>query len=91
VESIKIRQRKRTVSQDGIPKIVPLGDAALLVQFGDEIDLAINQRVHALDAQLRKNAIGGVIEMVPAYASLAVHYDPLALTCAEAKIGRAHV
>jgi len=30
------------------PKISPLGDLALLIRFGDEIDLEINQRVHAL-------------------------------------------
>jgi len=29
-------------------KTVPLGDSALLIQFGNEIDLEINQRVHAL-------------------------------------------
>ena len=34
------------------PKLVPLGDSALLIQFGDEIDLEINRRVHALDALL---------------------------------------
>jgi allophanate hydrolase subunit 1 len=30
------------------PKILPLGDSALLIRFGDEINLEINQRVHAL-------------------------------------------
>ncbi len=29
------------------PKLVPLGDSALLIQFGDEIDLDLNQCVHA--------------------------------------------
>ncbi len=72
------------MNQDDNAKIVPLGDAALLVLYGDEIELAINQRVHALDARLRMKAISGVIEMVPAYASLVVHYDPLRLTCAQA-------
>ena len=36
------------------PKISPLGDSALLIQFGDEIDLEINRRVHALDALLSR-------------------------------------
>ncbi len=71
------------MNQDDRVKIVPLGDAALLVLYGDEIELATNQRVHALDARLRAKAISGVIEMVPAYASLVVHYDPLRLTYAE--------
>src|SRR5574341_2072635 len=59
------------------PRLIPMGDAALLVQLGDEIDLALNRRVHALDAGLRSRPIPGVIETVPAYASVLVHYDPL--------------
>ena len=35
------------------PKIVPLGDSALLIQAGADIDSAINQRVHALSALLK--------------------------------------
>lgn len=57
----------------------PLGDSALLIQLGDEIDPAINQRVHALDALLQ-NKIAGIIETVPAYCTVLVHYDPLVLT-----------
>ena len=65
------------------PKIVPLGDAALLIQLGDEIDLTINQRVHALAAILDASPIEGFIETVPAYGTLILHYDPLILTYAK--------
>jgi KipI family sensor histidine kinase inhibitor len=65
------------------PTTVPLGDAALLVQLGDEIDPAINQRVHALAALIGHAALDGVIETVPAYATLLIHYDPLILSYAE--------
>lgn len=65
------------------PRLLPLGDSALLVQFGDEIDPAVNQRVHALDALLRLRSLTGVTEAVPAYASLLVHYDPLQLNAAQ--------
>jgi KipI family sensor histidine kinase inhibitor len=34
------------------PAIVPLGDSTLLVQLGDQIDISINQRVHALAARI---------------------------------------
>lgn len=67
-------------------RIVPLGDSALLVQFGEEIDIAINQRVHALDALLRSASLSGVIETVPAYATLLVCYDPLLLTYVQAAV-----
>jgi len=61
------------------PNIVALGDSALLVQLGDEIDLTINQRVHTLAALIHVSALAGIIETVPAYATLLVHYDPLML------------
>ena len=56
----------------------PLGDSAILIQLGDAIDPALNQRVHALDALLQ--TIPAVIETVPAYCTVLVHYDPLATT-----------
>ncbi len=62
------------------PQLLPFGDSGLLIKFGDEIDLSINQRVHNLDALLRAREIHGVVETVPAYASLLVYYDPLILT-----------
>ncbi len=58
----------------------PLGDSALLVELGDKIDSAINQRVHALNALLQTKNIAGIIETVPAYCTLLIHYDPLILT-----------
>lgn len=51
----------------------PLGDSALLIQLGDEIDPVINQRVHALNALLQHT--NGVLETIPAYCTLLVHYD----------------
>ena len=57
----------------------PLGDSALLVQLGDEIHPALNARIHALNALLQ-NSIPGILETVPAYSTLLIHYDPLTLT-----------
>ena len=65
------------------PKIVPLGDAALLVQLGDEIDLTINQRVHNLSFLIDAAPLNGITETVPAYGTLLVHYDPLTVTHAQ--------
>jgi KipI family sensor histidine kinase inhibitor len=67
------------------PKIVPLGDASLLVQLGDEIDLAVNQRVHALADLVKLSSFNGIVETVPAYSTLLVHYDPLILSFAQLK------
>ncbi len=62
--------------------LLPLGDSSVLIQLGDEIDLAVNRRVHTLDARLRQYAIPGIVETVPAYATLLVHYDPLIISYA---------
>ena len=56
----------------------PLGDSTCLVQLGDRIDPAVNRRVHALAALIEAAPLPGVIETVPAYAALLVHFDPLA-------------
>lgn len=67
------------------PRIVPLGDSTTLVQFGDEIDLKINQSVHTLANLVNTSSLDGVIETVPAYATLLVHYDPLILSFTQMK------
>jgi inhibitor of KinA len=61
-----------------ITMLKPLGDTSILIQLGDEIDPALNARVHALDALLQ--TIPAVTETVPAYCTLLVHYDPLTST-----------
>jgi KipI family sensor histidine kinase inhibitor len=65
------------------PRIVPAGEAALVVEFGDSIDEAINGKVLGLDRAIARANIQGVIETVPTYRSLLVHYDPLTLSFAE--------
>lgn len=52
------------------------GDSAVSVQMGSEISLEVNQLVRRLFLDLTKNPVEGIIEMVPAYASLMVHYRP---------------
>ena len=65
------------------PRIVPCGEAALVVEFGDTIDEAVNGKVLGLDRAIAQAKIKGVIEAVPTYRSLLVHYDPLVLRFAE--------
>ena len=67
------------------PSILPAGDSALLVSFdtSGRIDLEINRKAHALAAALEAANLTGPLtgmgEAVPGYATLLVHYDPLAL------------
>ncbi len=62
---------------------VPLTDSSLIIYLGEGIDVAVNHRVHGLAAVLAHDLLPGVTDIVPAYASLTVHYDPLILTYAQ--------
>lgn len=56
--------------------LLPVGDCALTVEFGQEISDEINSKVQALSLALRDAKIPGVVEWVPTYRSLMVCYDP---------------
>jgi len=55
----------------------PLGDAAVLITLDSGISAAGNARVHALAARIQALGLPWLRALVPAYASLTVHYDPL--------------
>ena len=59
------------------PRYLDAGETALVVEFGTTVDEAINDRVIALDAALSVRSPDGVVELVPTYRSLMIHYDPL--------------
>ncbi len=63
--------------------IRPVGEAALLIEFGDTISAEMHQQVVALDAALTVQPAPWLIETVPAYASLLVCFDPLRTEPAE--------
>ena len=59
------------------PEFLPEGDCAILIAFGDEISPQVNQRVTAVCNMIRDAKIIGILDMIPAYASLLVQYNPL--------------
>ncbi len=64
------------------PRYLPSGERALVVELGDGIDVATNTRVRALSIALARSGLTGVVETVPTYRSLLVHYDPLEVSLA---------
>ena len=60
-------------------RLLPLGDAALTVEFGHEIELALNAQVIAFAETVRAQMWEGVLDVVPTYRSLTIHVDPLCL------------
>ena len=59
------------------PRILPCGDTAIAVEFGEAIDEDVNRRVIGLERMIENQALPGVVETVPTYRSLLVHLDPL--------------
>jgi KipI family sensor histidine kinase inhibitor len=59
--------------------LLPAGDTALVVEFGDSIDQRLNARVLALARRLNESKLDGIVETVPTFRSLMVHFDPLVL------------
>ncbi len=58
-------------------RVTPLGDNAITIIFGNNINENINQQVFSLFYHLQKQNIYGVNDIIPAYASLTVVYDIL--------------
>jgi KipI family sensor histidine kinase inhibitor len=56
--------------------IEPLGESALLLRFGDGLDASVNARVHAASSALHAAHLPGIVDIVPAFATLALHYEP---------------
>lgn len=63
--------------------IIPSGDTAIVIEFGDQIDRDLSRMVLKSAVVLRQARLSGIVEVVPTFRSLLVHYDPLATTAAE--------
>jgi urea carboxylase len=52
------------------------GDRNLLIEYGPNVlDLNLRFRVHALEEQLRRAGLRGIIDITPGVRSLQIHYD----------------
>lgn len=70
---------------DSLPAVrcYPLGDAAVVLELGQAIDLATHRLIQALSQLLDQQSFAGLREYVPAFATLTVYYDPWALRHSE--------
>ena len=69
------------------PRFLAAGDTALVVEFGDRVDAHLSALVLALAQKLDAARLAGVVEVVPTFRSLMVHYDPLQLSHADLQQG----
>lgn len=64
-------------SDSGQPNLLPMGDRALVAEYGRTLHAAINARVRAAAEYLLAHPLPGVTDVVPAFAAVTVHFDPL--------------
>lgn len=58
------------------PRYLELGDSAITVALGEGISRKLSREVAELTTALAASNIEGILDIVPAYASLAVYFDP---------------
>lgn len=61
-------------------QLLPLGDKAVVLQFGEEVSEATHAKIQAVAHYLSRHPTPGVLEFVPAYTTLTVYYDPWLLS-----------
>lgn len=69
------------VAHQSPPRVLALGDAAWTVSFGDRIDPELQALVSGLQAHIEQlrvvdATLGGVVDLVPTFCALTVHFDP---------------
>lgn len=65
------------------PRILPTGERALTVEFGNEIDEHINAGLMAFVKYLSAKKIKGIEEFVPSFRAVMIHYNPGILNYAQ--------
>lgn len=58
-------------------QMIPLGDSAIIIQLDKTITLDTHQKVNVLAARLQDNSFPGMVEIVPAFTTVTVYYNPV--------------
>ncbi|HEX7157264.1 MAG TPA: 5-oxoprolinase subunit PxpB [Burkholderiaceae bacterium] len=59
--------------------VAPMGDSAVVVELGTAIDEGVNERVIALGEHIRRQAWPHVLDVVPSYCAVVLHFDARAV------------
>lgn len=65
------------------PRILPTGDRALTVEFGNEINEQINAHLMGFINKVNESHIKGIEETVPSFRAVLIHYNPALHTYAQ--------
>lgn len=56
--------------------VKPVGDQGIMISFGNQISDEINGNVTSFVTDFKKKEFDGIIDIIPAYSSVLVSYDP---------------
>ncbi|HEY9448016.1 MAG TPA: 5-oxoprolinase subunit PxpB [Burkholderiales bacterium] len=68
-------QKSKGNSRADKPRVVPLGDKAVLVEFADSLDLGVNAEIQRVAKAVELRRPPWIRDLVPALGSLALHVD----------------
>jgi inhibitor of KinA len=61
-------------------RFYPLGDAAIVVQFGEEISNSTHESIRSICNYLEEYSFDGFIEYVPAFTTITIFYEPIVVS-----------
>ncbi|HUW63882.1 MAG TPA: 5-oxoprolinase subunit PxpB [Spirochaetia bacterium] len=64
-------------------RLLPAGDRALVVEFGNEINPRVNRLVRNLYLRIQEMEVAGIEELIPTYRSLLIIYEPAEISYQE--------
>jgi KipI family sensor histidine kinase inhibitor len=67
-------------NNDNKVRYLNVGDSCILMMLGNKISKAMHQCVKSCYYYLNNHKVTGILEVVPAYCSIAIYYDPLMIT-----------
>ena len=68
------------------PKYRVMGDRSLLVELGDEIHMAVHERVRRLFLAVKQASMGTILDAIPGYCAILLVFDPLATTIEQIRV-----
>ena len=62
-------------------RLVFCGDSAVTLQFPQQISQEINRQIRWFCRELESRPVPGIVELVPTYCAVKVHYNRMVLSC----------
>jgi len=76
-ESVEAEGRPRGRPPASEVEFLACGDTGISLQFGDRIERSLSERILGIKLAIDRAGVRGVVETVPTYRALMIHFNPL--------------